>query len=90
MFKFLKNKLFGKKLDASDIERLHAFLLEADVGVEKTQAILKDLSTSFKDSKDDPDSLLRKNLTDLLRPYAQKMDTETQQPDFCTICLKSR
>ncbi len=76
MFKFLKNKLFGKKLDASDIERLRAFLLEADVGVEKTQAILKDLSTSFKDSKDDPDSLLKKNLTDLLKPYAQKMELD--------------
>jgi fused signal recognition particle receptor len=74
----ISNLVLGKKvIDDELLEEIETQLLIADVGIEATQSIIKDLTVrvSRKEIKD-PELLmeaLRENMRELLRPYSQPL-----------------
>lgn len=80
-----------KEIDADLMEELETQLLLADVGVEATRSIMDEL-TQRVDQKQlgDCDALLqalRQNMTELLAPVDQPLNTETERGPFVILMV---
>jgi len=79
-------ELFGgnRRLDAALLEELETTLLAADVGVDTTQALVRDLGTRLaRGELTDAAAafqLLRQDVLDIVRPCARPLDVDTAKP----------
>ncbi len=80
-----------KAIDDDVLEEIETLLLTSDVGIEATQEIVTDLTqrVSRKQLKD-ADALfdaLRENMLHILKPVAQRLVAETDQPPFVILMV---
>jgi fused signal recognition particle receptor len=87
----LRSLLTGRKIDASVLEDLETRLLSADVGVEATELILKDLNrrVALRELGDVEALLnaLRERLTDMLRPCEQPLKIERDHKPYVVLIV---
>jgi len=81
----LSNVFLGAKvIDQQLLEALETSLLMADVGIDTTEAIIKDLTESLKRNQLDDSSALQRHVKQLLlarlQPCQQPLNTDAQQP----------
>jgi fused signal recognition particle receptor len=87
----LRALLRGRKIDAQVLEDLEARLLSADVGVEATEAILKDLNRRVALRElDDVEALLnalRDRLTEILKPCEQPLQIRRDARPYVVLVV---
>jgi fused signal recognition particle receptor len=87
----LRSLLTGRKIDAAVLEELEARLLSADVGVEATNDILKDLNrrVALRELNDVEALLaaLRARLTQLLQPCERPLHIERSGKPFVVLII---
>jgi fused signal recognition particle receptor len=87
----LRSLLTGRKIDAAVLEDLETRLLSADVGVEATNYILKDLNRRVALRElDDVDALLnalRERLTETLKPCEQPLRIERSKKPYVILVV---
>jgi fused signal recognition particle receptor len=87
----LRGLLRGRKIDAAVLEDLESRLLSADVGVEATNEILRDLNARVaRHELDDVEALLgalRTRLIELLKPCEQPLRIERGAKPFVVLII---
>ena len=87
----LRGLLRGRKIDAAVLEDLESRLLSADVGVEATNEILRDLNARVaRHELDDVEALLgalRARLIELLKPCEQPLRIERGTKPFVVLII---
>jgi fused signal recognition particle receptor len=87
----LRGLLRGRKIDAAVLEDLESRLLSADVGVEATNEILRDLNARVaRHELDDVEALLgalRTRLIELLKPCEQPLRIERGTKPFVVLII---
>jgi fused signal recognition particle receptor len=87
----LRSLLTGRKIDASVLEDLETRLLSADVGVEATEHILKDLNrrVALRELADVEALLnaLRERLTDMLAPCEQPLKVDRSHKPYVVLIV---
>jgi fused signal recognition particle receptor len=87
----LRNLLTGRKIDAAVLEDLETRLLSADVGVEATEHILKDLNrrVALRELADVEALLnaLRERLTDMLKPCEQPLKVDRSHKPYVVLIV---
>ena len=87
----LRGLLRGRKIDAAVLEDLESRLLSADVGVEATNEILRDLNARVaRHELDDVEALLgalRARLIELLKPCEQPLRIERGAKPFVVLII---
>jgi len=87
----LRSLLTGRKIDAAVLEDLETRLLTADVGVEATNYILRDLNRRVALRElDDVDALLsalRERLTETLKPCEQPLRIERSKKPYVILVV---
>jgi fused signal recognition particle receptor len=87
----LRGLLRGRKIDAAVLEDLESRLLSADVGVEATNEILRDLNARVaRHELDDVEALLgalRTRLVELLKPCEQPLRIERGAKPFVVLII---
>jgi fused signal recognition particle receptor len=87
----LRNLVTGRKIDAAVLEDLETRLLTADVGVEATSYILKDLNRRVALRElDDVDALLnalRERLADTLKPCEQALRIDRAKKPYVILVV---
>ncbi|MCS3903305.1 fused signal recognition particle receptor [Methylohalomonas lacus] len=78
----------GGKIDEAALEELENRLLQADVGIDATSAILDNLRERARKAGDgDPGDLLRAAMLDILAPVAQPLDVSTANKPFVIMAV---
>ena len=87
----LRNLLTGRKIDAAVLEDLETRLLSADVGVEATEHILKDLNrrVALRELADVEALLnaLRERLTEMLKPCEQPLRVDRSHKPYVVLIV---